>query len=75
MELEEKVLLLALAKRHPGEGTKEVLFQLENAGALTLKEGKKLLKKLKADGLLSNEELTFAGVEAARAAEAEFKLP
>ena len=75
MELETKVLLLALSKRQDGEGTKEVLFQLENAGALTLKEGKKLLKKLKADGHLSGEELTLLGIEAARAAEAEFKLP
>ena len=73
-ELEEQVLLLGIAKRQEGETLKEVLFQMEQVGAFSLKEGKRMLKKLKAEGYLEGEELTVKGAEAARAAEAMFKI-
>ena len=72
--MEKKVLLLALLKKEANESEKEVLIMLANAKVFTLKEGKKLLKELKAEGYVSSCGLTPKGVAEARLAEEEFKL-
>ncbi|WP_457597531.1 hypothetical protein [Hydrogenimonas sp.] len=74
MTTEEKVILLAIYKKEVGESLKDVLLVLENSRVFGLKEGKRLLKKLKEEGYIDEGELTFKGEAAARAAEAEFKL-
>ncbi|NPA29507.1 MAG: hypothetical protein GXO33_04910 [Epsilonproteobacteria bacterium] len=74
MTIEEKVLLLAMRKREPDEGLKEILLMLENNRVFTLKEGKRLVKKLKEAGYFHEGELTLKGEAAAAAAEEEFTL-
>ena len=72
--MEKKVLLLALLKKEADESEKEVLVMLANAKVFTLKEGKKLLKQLKQEGLVNEGGLTPKGVALAKEAEAEFRL-
>ncbi len=74
MTVEEKVLLLAMRKREPGEGLRDILLMLEHNRVFTLKEGKKLAKRLKEAGFLQEGELTLKGEAAAVAAEEEFTL-
>ncbi|MCF6200959.1 MAG: hypothetical protein L3J42_02335 [Hydrogenimonas sp.] len=74
MTTEEKVLLLALMKKEEGETLQDTLLVLENSRVFTLKEGKKVAKSLKKDGYIKESQLTFKGMEAAKAAEQEFKL-
>jgi hypothetical protein len=72
--MEKKVLLLALLKKEADESEKEVLFMLANARVFTLKEGKRLLKELKAQGYVNEGGLTPKGVALAKQAEEEFLL-
>ncbi len=72
--MEHKVLLLALLKKEPNESEKDVLMMLANARVFTLKEGKKLLKRLKAQGYVNEGGLTPKGVVEAKQVEEEFKL-
>ncbi|WP_353662647.1 hypothetical protein [Hydrogenimonas sp. SS33] len=74
LSIEERVLLLALLKREPQESVRDILLMLENSRVFTLKEGKRLARKLRKEGYLEEEGLTFKGITAAQAAEAEFKL-
>ncbi len=74
MTTEEKVLLLALLKKEEGETVRDILLMLENNRLFTMKEGRRLVKGLKKDGYIEENELTFKGDAAARAAEEEFKL-
>lgn len=74
MEIEKKVLLLAIYKKQEGETLNDVVLQLENNRVFTLKEGKKMLKDLKSEGYLTDGALTFSGIAKAQEAEAEFKL-
>ncbi len=74
MDILEKVFLLAVLKRQEGESLQEVLHQLVNTKSCTQKEGKAVLKKLKKEGFLNEEGLTFKGVALAKEAEAEFTL-
>ena len=75
LTVEEKVLLLGLWKRESDENLKDILLMLENARVFTVKEGKRLVRKLRDEGYLKEGELTLQGIGAAQAAEAEFKLP
>ncbi len=75
LTVEEKVLLLGLWKREHDENLRDILLMLENARVFTVKEGKRLVRKLRDEGYLKEGELTLQGIGAAQAAEAEFKLP
>jgi hypothetical protein len=74
MEIEERVLLLAIFKKHNDEKMQDVLLMLEDSKLFTLKEGKKLLKSLKSRGYLESDTLTVMGVEKAKEVELEFKI-
>jgi len=74
MEIEERVLLLGLYKRHEGESFNDVVMMLEEAGVFSYKEGKKLLKSLKESGYIQEEKLTVTGVQKAQEIEKEFTL-
>ncbi|MCH9812627.1 MAG: hypothetical protein K0U47_01645 [Epsilonproteobacteria bacterium] len=74
MEIESRVLLLAIYKKKEEETLLEVVQILENAGVFSFKEGKKLLKGLKNEGFVDGENLTFTGIEKAKDAELEFKI-
>ena len=75
MDIEDKVLLLALLKKEAEEKLDDILMMLENSRVFTLKEGKKRARRLREAGFLQNGELTVKGEAAAKGAEAEFKLP
>jgi hypothetical protein len=74
MEIESRVLLLAIYKKKDDENLNDIILILEDAGVFTYKEGKKLLKNLKSENYIDDKALTFIGIEAAKDAELEFKL-
>lgn len=45
MDINEKVLLLAILKKEIDESLSDVVLKLENTGMFSLKEGKKIAKK------------------------------
>jgi len=75
LDIEDKVLLLAILKKEADEKLEDILMMLENSRVFTLKEGKKRARRLREEGYLQDGELTFKGEVAAKGAEAEFKLP
>jgi hypothetical protein len=72
--MERDILLLALYKKEPDESAMDVVRMLENARVFGQKEGKKILKELKKEGLLDHAGLTPKGVVLAQEAERFFKL-
>ncbi len=74
MTTEEKVLLLAMLKKEENETLRDILTILENSRVFTIKEGKRLVKGLKKEGYIEENELTLKGSVTARAAEEEFRL-
>ncbi|BCD61658.1 hypothetical protein NitYY0826_C0519 [Nitratiruptor sp. YY08-26] len=74
MDINKKVLLLALAKKKEDESFKDILLMLENSHLFTLKEGKRLLKELKQEQYVNDESLTFKGFALAKDIEEKFKL-
>ncbi len=74
MDINEKVLLLAILKKETNESLNDVVLKLENTGMFSLKEGKKLLKKLKIEQYVDDSFLTFKGVAIAKNVEQEFKI-
>jgi hypothetical protein len=46
MDINEKILLLAILKKEVDETLNDIVLKLENTNLFSLKEGKKLLKKL-----------------------------
>ena len=74
MDINEKILLLAILKKESNESLNEVVLKLENTGLFTLKEGKKLLKKLKSEEFVSDSYLTLKGELIAKNVEQEFKI-
>lgn len=73
MELEQKVLLLALYK-HTELPHSEVILMLVESGVFNPKEGKAYLKKLKKEGYILAGELSLVGIEKAKEIEQEFKI-
>jgi hypothetical protein len=73
-EINIMVLLLAISKMENNETLKDVMFQLENAGAFSLKESKKLIKELKNNKLIIDDKLSFSGIQKAKEAEKFFKI-
>ena len=74
MEINEKVLLLAILKKESDESLMDVVLKLEETGLFSLKEGKKLLKKLKSEEYISDSYLTLKGDVIAKNIEQEFKI-
>ena len=74
MDINEKILLLAILKKDTEESLNDIVFKLENTGMFSLKEGKKLLKKLKTEEFISDSFLTFKGEAIAKNVEQEFKI-
>ena len=74
MDINEKVLLLAILKKESVETLNDVVLKLENTGLFSLKEGKRLLKKLKKEEFLSDSFLTLKGDAIAKNIEQEFKI-
>lgn len=74
MDIEKKVLLLAILKMKENETFTDALITLEASKVFTLKEGKKYLKELKSEQYIDNNSLTFSGIAQAKLVEAEFKI-
>ena len=74
MDINEKVLLLAILKKESNESLSDIVLKLENTGMFSLKEGKKLLKKLKTEQYINDSFLTFKGEAIAKNVEQEFKI-
>ena len=74
MDINEKVLLLAILKKESAETLNDVVLKLENTGLFSLKEGKRLLKNLKKEQFVSNSFLTLKGEAIAKNVEQEFKI-
>ena len=74
MDINEKVLLLAILKKEIDESLSDVVLKLENTGMFSLKEGKKLLKILKSEQYINDSFLTFKGEAIAKNVEQEFKI-
>ena len=74
MDIENKVLLLAIFKKKDNESINDILISLEEAKVFTFKKGKQYLKELKNDDLLLNNILSFTGLTKAKEIEKEFKI-
>ncbi len=74
MQIEERVLLLAIYKKKENENLTDIISILEDAGVFSFKDGKKLLKSLKNDGYIEENSLSLIGLEKAKEIEQEFKL-
>ncbi|RXJ83050.1 hypothetical protein [Arcobacter cloacae] len=74
MDINEKVLLLAILKKESNETLNDIVLKLEDTGLFSFKEGKKLLKKLKAEQFISDSFLTLKGEAIAKNVEQEFKI-
>lgn len=73
-DLLTQVVLLALLHKEPAESISEVLEMLEEARAMTTKEGKDIISQLEKDGMIINNELSFMGLAMAQKAQEAFKL-
>ncbi len=72
--IELRVLLLAIYKKQDDESFKDVLKMMDNSRVFDLKTGKQYIKELKNLGFITDDSLTFIGVEEAKKVELEFKL-
>jgi hypothetical protein len=73
-DIEKRVFLLAIYKKAPDESLMDVTRTLANTGMFDLKQGKKILKALREEQYIVNEQLTVKGIAVAAEAETEFKL-
>lgn len=74
MDINEKVLLLGIYKKDDDETLSDIVLKLEASGLFSLKEGKKLLKKLKKEEFINDTILTLKGQLIGKQVEAEFKI-
>ncbi len=74
MEINKKVLLLAIYKKSEDESLTDVVLKLESGYLFSLKEGKKLLRELKDELYVQKGSLTLKGILKAKEIEEEFKL-
>ncbi|MEN8717288.1 MAG: hypothetical protein ABF301_01320 [Sulfurovum sp.] len=74
MDIDEKVLLLGILKKESDETLNDIVIKLENTGMFSLKEGKRLLKKLKAEGYVLDFSLSLKGDLIAKEVEKEFAI-
>lgn len=73
-DINKKVLLLAIYKKEEDESLTDVIKKMDNTKVFTLKQGKKYLKELKKELLVSSDYLTLLGIEKAKEIELEFKI-
>ncbi|GGD36665.1 hypothetical protein GCM10012288_08400 [Malaciobacter pacificus] len=74
MDMNEKVFLLAVLKKHSDETLNDIVVKLEGNGLFSLKDGKKILKNLKKEQYLNDTYLTLKGEVTAKKVELEFKI-
>jgi hypothetical protein len=74
VDINAKILLLAILKRQDDETLMDIVSTLENTQLFSLKEGKKLLKSLKKEEYIGESGLTLKGEVVAKQVEAEFKI-
>jgi len=74
MEINKKVLLLAIYKKSEDESLTDVVLKLESGYLFSLKEGKKLLRELKDELYVQKGSLTLKGILKAKEIEEEFRL-
>ena len=74
MDINEKILLLAILKKKENESLIDIVSTLENTQLFSLKEGKKLLKKLKNEEYIIDGVLSLKGDLIAKEVEQEFKI-
>ena len=73
-EMNKRVLLLAILKKEDDETLIDVIKKMDNTKVFSLKEGKKYLKELKKESLVSDDSLTMIGIAKAKEVELEFKI-
>ncbi len=74
MDINEKVLLLGIYKKEDSETLNDIVLKLEASGLFSLKDGKKLLKKLKKEEFVGDAILTLKGQLIGKQVEEEFKI-
>ena len=74
LEVENKVILLAILKKEEDESFQDVLLKLCETGMFELKEGKQRLKELKKEGYIVDGGLTMIGLQSAQDAQREFTV-
>ncbi len=74
MDINEKVLLLGIYKKEDSETLNDIVLKLEATGLFSLKDGKKLLKKLKKEEFVGDAILTLKGQLIGKQVEEEFKI-
>ncbi len=74
MDINKKVLLLAIYKKEDDESLNDILLKMDSTHVFTQKEGKKYLKELKKEQLISDSSLTILGITKAKEVELEFKI-
>lgn len=74
MDINKRVLLLAIYKKKDDETLTDVLKTMDNSKVFSLKEGKKYIKELRKDSYISDDNLTMLGIETAKVVELEFKI-
>jgi len=72
--IELRVLLLAIYKKENDEDFQDVLKMMDNNRVFDLKTGKQFIKELKEMNFLTDDSLTFLGIEEAKKVELEFKI-
>ena len=72
--IELRVLLLAIYKKQDDESFQDVLKIMDNGRVFDLKTGKQYIQELKNMNFITDNGLTFIGVEEAKRVELEFKI-
>ena len=72
--IELRFLLLAIYKKENDENFQDVLKMMDNNRVFDLKTGKQFIKELKEMNFLTDDSLTFLGIEEAKKVELEFKI-
>lgn len=70
----EQVVLLAILKKEPNESIEDVLKILEESRAMSLNEGKEIVKRLEQEGAIVVGKLSFLGIAMANEALKAFTL-
>jgi hypothetical protein len=73
-DIEIMVLILAIYKKNENETLIDIIKTLENSRVFSFKEGKRLLKLLKNNNFILNEELTIIGIQKAQEAQKAFTV-
>ena len=74
MNINKKVLLLAIYKKEDDETLNDVVKKMDNTKVFSLKEGKKYLKELKREEFILDNSLSMIGLVKAKEIELEFKI-